>query len=35
MYPIVEATTALAFIGGYLLYGLTLLGARARAVRVR
>jgi leader peptidase (prepilin peptidase) / N-methyltransferase len=25
MYPIVEATTALAFIGGYLLYGLTLL----------
>jgi leader peptidase (prepilin peptidase)/N-methyltransferase len=23
MYPIVEATTALAFLGGYLLYGLT------------
>ncbi len=26
MYPIVEATTALAFIGGYLLYGITPLG---------
>ena len=25
MYPIVEAVTALAFLGGYLLYGLTLL----------
>jgi len=26
MYPIVEATTALAFVGGYLLYGITPLG---------
>jgi leader peptidase (prepilin peptidase) / N-methyltransferase len=26
MYPIVEAVTALAFLGGYLLYGVTLLG---------